>query len=236
MPVVERNGIRIWQRRDRGRQLAIWGGWLAGTLVFVESLRFISGQTIWEFAMDAHTQAWDLATRMVPPRWSYMDKLWLPLWDTLNIATLGTVLGTLIAFPIAFLAARIQVKFDSEFPRFSQSLLETVYPQYLSPVPSMTVVRFSPDEQASQLVEGFTIPRGTALRSNLGRNDRTACEYRTAQDVVLWPVLLAEAQYYTRDVGQLHLPGQRDVARPHPLPCQFCDHRAQRLPGLWGPR
>jgi type VI secretion system protein ImpG len=106
----------------------------------------------------------------------------------------------------AFLAARIQVKFDSEFPRFSQSLLETVYPQYLSPVPSMTVVRFSPDEQASQLVEGFNIPRSTSLRSNLGRDDRTACEYRTAQDVMLWPVQLVEAQYYTRDVGQLGLP------------------------------
>ncbi|EDY19664.1 type VI secretion protein, VC_A0110 family [Chthoniobacter flavus Ellin428] len=107
----------------------------------------------------------------------------------------------------AFLTARIQVKFDAEFPRFSQSLIETVYPQYLSPVPSMTVVRFSPDEQATQLGEGFVIPRGTSLRSNLGRNDRTACEYRTAHQVKLWPIRLVEAQYYTRDVNQLGLPG-----------------------------
>ena len=106
----------------------------------------------------------------------------------------------------AFLAARIQVKFDAEFPRLSQSLLETVYPQYLSPVPSMTVVRFAPDAQATQLAEGFVIPRGTSLRSNLGRNDRTACEYRTAHEVSLWPIQLVEAQYYTRDVSQLNLP------------------------------
>jgi phosphonate transport system permease protein len=106
MPVTGRGGARIWQLRDRRRQFAIWAGWLVGTLVFVQSLRFISGHTIWEFAMDAHTQAWDLATRMVPPRWSYMEKLWVPLWDTLNIATLGTLLGTVIAFPVAFLAAR----------------------------------------------------------------------------------------------------------------------------------
>lgn len=106
----------------------------------------------------------------------------------------------------AFLAARIQVKFDAEFPRFTQSLLETVYPQYLSPMPSMTVVRFVPDAQAAQLAEGFPIPRGTALRSNLGRNDRTACEYRTAHALTLWPIQLVEAQYYTRDVSQLALP------------------------------
>ncbi|HEY3899544.1 MAG TPA: type VI secretion system baseplate subunit TssF [Chthoniobacter sp.] len=105
----------------------------------------------------------------------------------------------------AFLAARIQVKFDSEFPRLSQSLIETVYPQYLSPVPSMAVVRFAPDQQATQLSEGFLIPRETALRGNLGRQDRTACEYRTAHPVALWPIKLVEAQYYTRDVGQLGL-------------------------------
>lgn len=108
----------------------------------------------------------------------------------------------------AFLAARIQVKFDAEFPRFSQSLIETVYPQYLSPVPSMTVVRFSPDEQATQLADGFVIPRDTSLRSNLGRNDRTACEYRTAHQVTLWPIRLVEAQYYTRDVNHLALPAE----------------------------
>lgn len=29
-----------------------------------------------------------------------------PLWDTINIATLGTLLGIVLAFPVAFLAAR----------------------------------------------------------------------------------------------------------------------------------
>jgi phosphonate transport system permease protein len=42
---------------------------------------------------------------MVPPRWSYMDQLWRPLWDTLNIATLGTLLALVIAVPVGFLAA-----------------------------------------------------------------------------------------------------------------------------------
>ena len=37
----------------------------------------------------------------------------------------------------AFLAARVHLKLDAEFPRFTQGLLETVYPDYLCPVPSM---------------------------------------------------------------------------------------------------
>lgn len=106
MPVTERDGARVWRRRNRRQQFAIWLGWLIGTLIFVQSWRFISEHTIWDFALDAPAQAWDLFERMVPPRWSYMDGLWLPLWDTINIATLGTLLGIVMGFPIAFLAAR----------------------------------------------------------------------------------------------------------------------------------
>src|SRR5215207_11709290 len=45
----------------------------------------------------------------------------------------------------AFLAARVQLKIDSEFPRMTQHLLEMVFPGFLAPVPSMAVVRFEPD-------------------------------------------------------------------------------------------
>ena len=62
--------------------------------------------TMWLFVEDAPRQAADLLSRAWPPRWSYLDKLWLPLWDTVNIATLGTALGIVLATPIAFLAAR----------------------------------------------------------------------------------------------------------------------------------
>jgi type VI secretion system protein ImpG len=95
----------------------------------------------------------------------------------------------------AFLVARVQLKLDAEFPTFTQHLLEMVYPHYLAPVPSMAVVRFQPDLTSGDLQEGFRIPRGSALRSVLGKGDRTACEYRTSADVTLWPVELVEAKY-----------------------------------------
>ena len=37
----------------------------------------------------------------------------------------------------AFLTARIQLKMEAEFPTFTQSLLQMVYPHYLGPTPSM---------------------------------------------------------------------------------------------------
>ncbi|GJQ30614.1 MAG: hypothetical protein HBSAPP03_24980 [Phycisphaerae bacterium] len=104
----------------------------------------------------------------------------------------------------AFLAARVQLKMDAEFPRFTQNLLETVYPHYLAPTPSMCVVQMQPDRGEGGLAEGYTVPRGTVLRSTPAR-DMTPCEFRTSQDTVLYPVEIVEAQYYTRDVGMLEL-------------------------------
>ncbi len=104
----------------------------------------------------------------------------------------------------AFLAARVQLKHDAEFSRFTQHLLEMVYPHYLSPVPSMAVVQLEPDRGEGSLAEGFTVPRGAVLRSPLGKGDQTPCEYRTAHDVSLWPLELQAAEYFThaRDPGR----------------------------------
>jgi type VI secretion system protein ImpG len=96
----------------------------------------------------------------------------------------------------AFLTARVQLKLDAEFPRFTQHLLEVVYPHYLAPLPSMAVVQFSPVMAESALAEGFVLPRGTALHTVLGKDERTSCEYRTGQDTVLWPVEITDAKYF----------------------------------------
>jgi type VI secretion system protein ImpG len=106
----------------------------------------------------------------------------------------------------AWLAARVHLKLDAEFPRFTQSLLETVYPHFLPPIPSMAVVRFDPEENDAALGAGVVIPRGTLIRSNLGKGERTACTFQTAHAVRLLAVRLAEARYFTRDVVQLNLP------------------------------
>ncbi len=106
----------------------------------------------------------------------------------------------------AFLAARVHLKLDAEFPRFTQSILDTIYPHYLTPTPSMGVVQFQPDLTEGALAEGLVLPRGTALRSQLGRGEQTACEYRTAHDVTLLPIQVVEAEYYTRELASLEVP------------------------------
>lgn len=113
----------------------------------------------------------------------------------------------------AFLAARIQLKLDAEQPKLIQHLLETVYPGFLSPVPSMVVARMRPDPLDPNLTKGFTLKRGAALNAEVTRGQNTRCEFRIAHDVTLWPIEITSVQYFTHapDLPLAHLPVARQV-------------------------
>jgi type VI secretion system protein ImpG len=98
---------------------------------------------------------------------------------------------------VAFLAARVQLKLDAEFPRFTQRLLEIVYPNYLAPTPAMLIAQFRPLLSETNLAQGFTIPRGSSMHSQPGKSDATTCEFRLAQDTTLWPLEITHAEYFT---------------------------------------
>jgi phosphonate transport system permease protein len=106
MPIERDVSGILWQRRPPRAQAARFGAWLALAAFTVWCFEVMTRDTIWAFALDAPRQAADLLGRMVPPRWGYIGELWWPLWETFNIATLGTVLAIGMALPVAFLAAR----------------------------------------------------------------------------------------------------------------------------------
>jgi type VI secretion system protein ImpG len=97
---------------------------------------------------------------------------------------------------VGFLAARVHLKLDAEFPRFTQALLEIVYPHYLAPTPSMLVAQLKPDLNDPNLASGPRVPRGTMMTSVANSDDATSCEFQTAQDVTLWPVEVVSASYF----------------------------------------
>ncbi|KIT15181.1 phosphonate ABC transporter, permease protein PhnE [Jannaschia aquimarina] len=106
MPVLETEGGAVWRKRTTGQAMARWAMWLLGVAIFIWCWQRISDATTWFFVWDAPEIAGDILGRATPPRWSYINTLWEPLWDTLNIATLGTLAALVMAVPVAFLAAR----------------------------------------------------------------------------------------------------------------------------------
>ena len=106
MIAASRSFPDAWRKRTTRGELLLWVGWLALVALFVFCWEVMTQDTMWIFVVDAPAQAIDLGSRMVPPRWSYLPALMKPLWDTINMATLGTLLAIVMAIPVAFLAAR----------------------------------------------------------------------------------------------------------------------------------
>ena len=96
----------------------------------------------------------------------------------------------------AFLAGRIQLKIDAEFPRFTQRLLEIVYPQFLAPTPAMLIARVNPELGDPSLAKGLTLARGSVMHSQPGKAGATVCEFRTAHELALWPLELTQVEYF----------------------------------------
>lgn len=97
----------------------------------------------------------------------------------------------------ALLAARVHLKIDDDFPEITEALLSILYPHYIRPIPSMTVVQFQMDPEQGKLSGGLKIPRDTLLYSR--PVDGYPCKFRTCYDTTIWPFVISEAQWLTPD-------------------------------------
>jgi type VI secretion system protein ImpG len=91
----------------------------------------------------------------------------------------------------ALIAARIHRRLDDGFPEIVHALLDTLYPHYLAPIPSVLIVQCVPTAGLQPPPTGTRIERHTRLRSP--PVDNTPCRFRTAYPVTLWPVRVVSA-------------------------------------------
>ncbi len=55
-------------------------------------------------------QFFKMLNDMFPPKWSYMSKVWGPLFDTIKMSLLGSAVGAVLSIPFAMLASTNVVK------------------------------------------------------------------------------------------------------------------------------
>lgn len=94
---------------------------------------------------------------------------------------------------VAFLNARVQQKISDGFPELTDAILETMYPHYLRPIPSMSIVQFTP---ASDLDKKIEITKDTLIKtsSSTGKD----CRFNTSYDVDLLPLRITDAKLMPR--------------------------------------
>ncbi len=102
----------------------------------------------------------------------------------------------------AFLAARVHLKLDDEFPEIVEALLSVIYPQYLSPIPSMSVVQFHLDPEQGKITSGLPVPRQTLLNS--APVNGVSCQFRTSYETTLWPLRITGAGWKSADLLNLN--------------------------------
>ena len=97
----------------------------------------------------------------------------------------------------AFLAARVHLKIDDDFPEITEALLNILYPHYMRPVPSMSIVEFQVDSEQVNPGTGLKIARDSVLNSRSVSG--APCKFRTCSDTTFWPVRVASAEWTTAD-------------------------------------
>ena len=97
----------------------------------------------------------------------------------------------------AFLAARVHHKINDEYPEITESLLNVIYPHYLAPVPSMSIIQFVLDPDQGQLTSGYDIAKESILYSQ--PVDGSPCRFRTCYPVTLWPLEIEAAGFDSVD-------------------------------------
>jgi type VI secretion system protein ImpG len=93
----------------------------------------------------------------------------------------------------ALLAARVNKRIDDDFPLFTESFLEVLYPHYLRPFPSCAIARFDASQAVSQTSTAQIVPRGSVLTSRPVRG--VACKFTTAYATQLAPMALRSARF-----------------------------------------
>lgn len=86
----------------------------------------------------------------------------------------------------AYLTARLQKDVDDNFPRISSALLNILYPQFVNPLPSSTIMRFDIVADAGDLTGKAKVKKGSMLYAS-PRED-VVCRFQTCYPVELWPL------------------------------------------------
>lgn len=104
----------------------------------------------------------------------------------------------------AYLNARIQHKLDDDFPELSDAMLGVLFPHYQRPIPSMSIVQFTADEE--QLEASYIVSRKTEIETEQFQGEN--CRFTTCFDNELLPVKVTSANLLARPFTT---PGSADI-------------------------
>lgn len=102
----------------------------------------------------------------------------------------------------AFMAARVQLKLDTEFATFTSELLDQLLPNFMAPTPSAILTQTEPLFADDTLEKGKIFPAGAYMDARyVDRDQRISCRFRLTAPLELWPLRLTKAQFVVGSTG-----------------------------------
>ncbi|ATX91773.1 hypothetical protein AM348_09130 [Citrobacter freundii] len=111
----------------------------------------------------------------------------------------------------AFLSGGLRQKLEDEFPEFTHSMINMLWPNYLRPVPSMTVIEYQPRKELRSPVQ---VCRDELIKSRTGSGTQTfsqnvladednnvtspACHFTLTRDTWLQPLSVRDVREQCR--------------------------------------
>jgi type VI secretion system protein ImpG len=93
---------------------------------------------------------------------------------------------------VSMLTARIHLRLDDDFSEVTDALLGILYPHFLNPIPSATIVQLALDPEQGKAAAGVLVERHTPLYARPVEGVR--CCFRTCYPTRLWPLEVAELE------------------------------------------
>ncbi|MGI4815740.1 MAG: type VI secretion system baseplate subunit TssF [Janthinobacterium lividum] len=94
---------------------------------------------------------------------------------------------------VAFLTGLLRQRLDDEFPEFIQEIARLLYPQYLQPLPCMTIMQYEPKDMPGAAI---SIPAGSEAAST--PVDNTPALFRSVFPVSVEPLALRRVSWEAR--------------------------------------
>ncbi len=98
---------------------------------------------------------------------------------------------------VAFLTGQIRQKIDDDFPEFAQGLLKQIFPHYLRPVPSATMIHFKPKDILKNYLK---VEKGTFVDSQ--EIDGVHCRFSTVFDLDVYPMQVSHVSQQESSSGR----------------------------------
>ncbi|XUA20879.1 type VI secretion system baseplate subunit TssF [Citrobacter sp. OP27] len=95
----------------------------------------------------------------------------------------------------AFLTGNLREKIDDQFPELTHGLLNMLWPNYLRPIPSMTIIEYTPDHnvvtQATLINRGIQVLSVPVVTEEDTDVHGRQCTFRLCRDLWLFPMAIS---------------------------------------------